>query len=69
MTLEELRTTTRETVSPTEAAPLLGCSPYSITLQAREHPERLGFRVSVIGRRTRISRRSLLQFLTGEVEE
>ena len=66
MTLEELRHSTKETVSPTEAAPLLGCNPYSITLQAREHPELLGFNVSVIGRRTYISRRSLLRFLTGE---
>ena len=65
MTLEELRTSPKETVTPTQAAELLGCNPYSITLQAREHPELLGFRVSVIGRRTYISRRSLLRFLEG----
>lgn len=66
MTLEELRNSEKNTITPTEAAPLLGCNPYSITLMAREHPEKLGFAVSVIGKRTLISRRSLLRFLEGD---
>lgn len=69
MTLKELLKSDRNTLFPTDVAPLLGCSPYAITLTAREHPEKLGFAVSVIGKRTYISRRSLIKFLTGKDEE
>lgn len=63
MTLEELKSSTKETISPSEAAPLLGCNAYSIILMARYHPDLLGFKVSAIGNRTRIDRVSLVQFL------
>lgn len=63
MTLEELKASTKETVSPSDAAPLLGCTPSSISLMARYHPDLLGFEVSKIGNRTRISRASLIRFL------
>lgn len=69
MTLEELMKSDKNTLIPTEVAPLLGCSPYALTLTARENPEKLGFAVSVIGKRTYISRRSLIRFLLGRDAE
>ena len=65
MTLEELKAMEREFITPAIAGSILGCNPYSITLQARHAPALLGFPVCVIGTRTKIPRRAFVQFLEG----
>ena len=51
--------------SPAQAAKLLGCNPYSLTLCARDEEKRkeLGFPVIVMGTRVKIPRLPLLKFL------
>lgn len=64
MTLEEIMTSNKEMLVPTDIAKLIGCSAYNITLQAREDPDKLGFNVCVVGTRTRIPRIPFIQFMT-----
>jgi len=68
MTLEEIRTSDKTFLSPTDIAPLLGCHPYSISLAARDFPESLGFPVTRIGTRTKIPRLAFLRFI-GDLKE
>lgn len=63
MTLEELKNSTKLTVSPTEASGLLGCSPYNLNVAARSG--HLHIRHFFAGRNLRISRADLLAFCTG----
>ena len=65
MTLEDLKAMNSEFITPAVAGSILGCHPYSITLQARQAPALLGFPVGVIGTRTKIPRRAFVQFLEG----
>lgn len=69
MTLEEIRASDKTFLTPADVAPVLGCDPHSIRLQAREFPEQLGFAVTVIGRRTLIPRKSFLRFMGEEAAE
>lgn len=66
MTLEEIRSTSKDMLTPTDVAPVLRCSPYTVTIAARKSPERLGFPVNVMGSRVRIPRLPFLAFVTGE---
>lgn len=68
MTLAEIRASDKVMLLAKDVAPVLGCDPHSIRIQAREYPEQLGFPVVVIGNRTLIPRKPLLKFL-GEEED
>lgn len=46
----------KDPLYPADVAKILGTSSYSITLQAREDPDKLGFPVRVMGTRTQIPR-------------
>ena len=52
------------TVSPTEAAHVLGCTPYSLNCAAK--CGRLGIPFVFAGRNLRISANGLLQFIEGK---
>lgn len=65
MTLEEMRSLDRVTVTPAEAASVLGCSPQGLRMTAREDPLALGFPVTVIGTRVFIPRLPFVEYLTG----
>lgn len=67
MTLEELKNCTKIMLIPKDIAPILGCDPYTISLMARDCPERLGFPVIRLKSRTKIPRKPFLKFL-GEEE-
>lgn len=67
-TVEEVKASSAVFLNPADIAPLLQCNPNYIRLTAREHPELLGFPVTVIGTRTRIPRKPFLAFL-GEGED
>ena len=66
MTLDEIRASSKPFLIPADIAPLLGCDPYSISIAARDCPERLGFPVVRLGNRTKIPREAFLRFWTGE---
>ena len=65
MTLEEMRTSTKDFLTPTDVAKVLGCHPYSINVQAQEDPSKLGFPVAVVKRRVRIPRMGFLIWYMG----
>jgi hypothetical protein len=65
MTLDELRKCHDGFLTPKQVAPLIGCDPYSINLQARKDPAKLGFPVTVMGCRVRIPRLAFIRFVEG----
>lgn len=64
MTLEEIKASDKIMLVPTDVCTLLGCDAHSIRLQAQENPDKLGFNVVVIGRRTLIPRVPFIKFMT-----
>lgn len=67
MTLNEIKNTDKPMLLAQDVAPVLGCDPHSIRIQARQDPDLLGFPVVVIGNRTLIPRRPFLAYI-GEEE-
>ena len=63
MTLEEIRRSDKLLLTPADIAEVLGSDAQTIRIEARDHPERLGFPVSRIGKLTRIPRIPFLEFL------
>jgi len=53
-------------LTPVQAAPYLGVNPHQIRWQAEREPEKLGFPVVRIGRRTKIPRVPFISFLRGD---
>lgn len=68
MTLAEIKASDKVMLLPKDVAPVLGCDPHSIRIQAHEYPESLGFPVVLLGNRTLIPRKPFLKFL-GEGED
>ena len=66
MTLEQIRNTEKEWLTPGDVAPVLQCDPNTLRWQAHHDPAKLGFAVTVLGSRVKISRRSFLSFLGNE---
>lgn len=69
MTLNDLRMSTKDVLTPADVAPVLGCDPHYIRVAARQRPERLGFPVVLIGNRTKIPRIAFIKFMEGAVED
>lgn len=73
MTLDEIRATDKEMLTPADVADILGCDKYSINIQTAEDIKNgvnsLGFPVMKIGNRVRIPKRAFLKFMTGGYEE
>lgn len=65
MTLDEIRSSTKEVLTPAEVAPVLGCDPQDIRVAAKLHPERLGFNVAVIGTRVKVPRLAFIRWMEG----
>ena len=63
MTIDEIMRCTREVLSPTDIAEVIGADPYGINRAARENPEGLGFPVIIIGNRVKIPRRAFLHWM------
>ena len=66
MTLDEIRNSTKEVLTPAEVAEVLGCDPQDVRVAAKVHPERLGFNVAVIGTRVKVPRRAFIRWMEGE---
>lgn len=65
MTLSEIKALDKEFLTPAEIAPILRCDAQDIRVTARQHPERLGFNVAVIGCRVKVPRRAFIKWLEG----
>lgn len=63
--LDEIRGMDTPTITPAQAATVLGCDPHWIRLAARQCPERLGFPVTVIKSRTKIPRIPFIRYIEG----
>ena len=72
MTLDEIEKDTRECLIPKDIADVLGCNPYTITLQVRQDKERgvnsFPFPTILIGTRVKIPRRAFLAVMKGVKE-
>lgn len=68
MTLDEIRNSTKEVLTPADIAPVLGADPQDIRLAAKQRPNLLGFNVCIMGSRIKIPRRAFLNWLEGRCE-
>lgn len=68
MTLAEIAQMDKAYITPTQAAPVLGCDQYWISLMAQteEGRQQLGFRVIRLKSRTKIPRIPFLRFMGWE---
>ena len=68
MTLEELKELPKETITPQEAAAVMGCAPYYINKKGKNDPNGLGFPVYFSGNRRKIPKRAFIKFMEGEIK-
>lgn len=68
-TIDELEAIEKEYLVPSQVAGILGCSPYTINIAAREAVKtgrnQLGFPVILCGTRVRIPKRAFIKFMKG----
>ena len=62
MTLDEIRKSTKEVLTPADIADVLGCDAQDIRVQARMAPEKLGFPVIIIKSRIKVPRVPFLKY-------
>lgn len=63
MTLDEIRKSKKDVLTPADIAEVLGADPQDIRVAARMAPEKLGFPVIVIKSRTKIPRVPFLRYM------
>lgn len=63
MTLDEIRNSTKDVLTPGDIAEVLNADPQDIRVQAQMAPEKLGFPVIIIKSRTKIPRVPFLRFM------
>ena len=70
LTLEEIKNSTKEMLTPLEVSGILKCAPYQINVQAFSDAEKgtnyLKFPVVILGRYVKIPRRRFIEFIEGE---
>lgn len=67
MTLEEVRNSKKEMLTPTDVAPILGVHPYSLNNAKRNGT--LEFKAMFVGRRLLIPRIPFLKYMEDETNE
>ena len=60
--LNEIRNSPKEMLTPADVAPYFGCDPYSINLQAKEDPSKLGVPCIVIGTRVKFPKEGFVNY-------
>lgn len=66
MTLEELEAIPKEMLVPTDVAPILGCSPYTINVATRDGKNPFPFPIIRMGTRVKIPKRPFIKAMRGE---
>lgn len=64
MTMQEIRESEKDFLFPEDVSEVIGCKPYSINVQAKEDPSKLGFPILMLGTRVRIPRLGFLYWMT-----
>lgn len=67
MTLQEIIDCDKDVLIPSDIAETLGTHPYTISIEARDNPERLGFPVIRLGKFTKIPRLAFLRYMGVEI--
>ena len=67
MTLEELEAIPKEMLVPTDVAPILGCSPYTINVATRDGKNPFPFPIIRMGTRVKIPKRPFIKAMRGEM--
>lgn len=60
--LERIKALDKEMLTPQDVAPYFGCDPYSINLQAKDDPTKLGVPVIVMGTRVRFPKEGFINY-------
>lgn len=68
MTVEQMRESDAVFLRAADIAPIIGCDPQTLRVQARAAPQSLGFPVTLIGQRCKFPRRPFLLFIDGQAE-
>ena len=63
MTVKEIQGSDKAFLTPADIAEVLGSDKHTISIVARDNPEKLGFPVTRIGNRTKIPRLRFLAYL------
>lgn len=63
MTFAEIEQSEKDFLTPTDVAPIFGCMPYSINVQAKEDITKLGFPAAKIGTRVLIPRLGFIRWV------
>ena len=66
MTLEDIEMLDKEMLVPTDIAPILGCTPYTINVATRNGENPFPFPVIRIGTRVRIPKMPFIKAMKGE---
>ena len=69
MTYQEIIMSTKDVLTPADIAPVLGCDPQKIRIQAKQIPESIPFRFIFIGNRMKIPRLGFIAWAEGKKEE
>lgn len=67
MTLEEVKASPKEMLTPQEIAPILGVHPYSINVKARKGT--LEFKAYFSGNRCKIPKQGFIKYMEGNENE
>lgn len=65
MKLEEIRKSDKTVLTPDDIAEVLGSNAHTISLTARQHPERVRYPYTFIGSRMKIPREAFLRWFDG----
>ena len=68
MTLDELEKLDKEVLVPTDIAPILGCTPYTINVMTKNGKNPFPFPVIRMGTRVKIPKRPFIKAMRGEEE-
>lgn len=63
MTFQEIVDSDKDFLTPEEIREVVGCMPYSINIQAKEDPAKLGFPVCLMGTRVKIPRLGFIHWM------
>lgn len=63
MTFEEIKESDKDFLTPEDVKQVLGIMPYTINLQAKEDPSKLGFAITMMGTRVKIPRRAFIHWM------
>ena len=69
MTLSELEKLDKEVLVPTDIAPILGCTPYSINVATKDGKNPFPFPIIRMGTRVRIPKMPFIKAMRGETFE